>query len=339
LEDPSGFIGVLINKNRPELFELAKDVVLDEVIGINGVNGNNIVFANNIIYPDCSLNNHIKKSKEEVYAAFIADLHVGSNNFLADDFLRFVKWINGEIGNPKQRSMAKKVKYLFVLGDLIDGVGVYPEQDKELVIKDVYKQYDKCAELLSKIRQDVKIMIIPGNHDALRLSIPQPVLDREFARALWDLPNVVMASNPALINIHSSEDFNGFNVLLYHGYGFHYYVENVESLRLGNARDNPNLILKFLLQRRYLAPSHTSTLYVPNTKEDALFIDKVPDFFVAGEMYRCDVGNYNNVIAINCSCWQAKTDFQEKTGNNPDPSKVPIVNLKTREIKILKFGK
>ena len=38
------------------------------------------------------------------------------------------------------------------------------------------------------------------------------------------------------------------------------------------------------------------------------------------------------------NCMNEKTKYQEKTGNNPDPCKVPIINLKTREIKIMKFG-
>ena len=139
------------------------------------------------------------------------------------------------------------------------------------------------------------------------------------------------------MNIHSSKDFQGFNILIYHGYGFHYFIDNIDSLRNGNARDNPNLVLKYLLQRRHLSPTHGSTLYVPGA-EDYLVIGNLPDFIVTGELHRSDVSSYNNITLINCSCWQAKTDFQEKTGNNPDPSKVPIVNLKTREVKMMKFG-
>ena len=32
------------------------------------------------------------------------------------------------------------------------------------------------------------------------------------------------------------------------------------------------------------------------------------------------------------------TAFEEKVGNDPDPGKVPMFNLKTREIKILDFS-
>jgi DNA polymerase II small subunit len=339
LEDPTGYITVLVNKNRDELFKFAKDLTLDEVIGVMGVLGDKIIFTTSIILPDAMINGDVKKTEDEVYAAFISDLHIGSVYFLAEDFGKFVKWLNGSLGSFKQRKIAKNLKYLFVIGDLIDGVGIYPGQDQELVINDIVRQYDKCAELLSQIRQDINIIICPGNHDALRISVPQPVLDKEFARSLYKLPNVTMVSNPGYVNIHSSPDFSGYDILMYHGYSFHYYVDNIESLRQNNARDNPNLILKYLLQRRHLAPTHGSALYVPDIEKDNLVIEKIPDIIVTGEMHRSDISTYNNIITINCSCWQSKTDFQEKTGNNPDPGKVPIINLKTREINMLKFSK
>jgi DNA polymerase II small subunit len=95
--------------------------------------------------------------------------------------------------------------------------------------------------------------------------------------------------------------------------------------------------MKFLLKRRHLAPTHTSTLYIPDTKEDPLVIHKVPDFFITGHIHKSIAANYKNITLISGSCWQSKTDFQEKVGHNPEPGRVPMVNLKTREIKILKF--
>ena len=152
-------------------------------------------------------------------------------------------------------------------------------------------------------------------------------------------PSTNIVTNPCLINIHSSENFEGFNILMYHGASFHYYVDNVDRLRQEKARDNPGIILKFLLQKRHLAPSHGSSLLIPDINNDFLVIDKIPDIIVSGDMHRSDVSRYNNVTLVNCSCWESKTDFQEKTGNNPDPCKVPIINLKTREIKIMRFDK
>jgi DNA polymerase II small subunit/DNA polymerase delta subunit B len=40
---------------------------------------------------------------------------------------------------------------------------------------------------------------------------------------------------------------------------------------------------------------------------------------------------------ISVSSWESKTAYMEKMGNNPDFCKVPMLNLKTREIKLLDF--
>ena len=338
LEDPTGRRRVLINKNKPALFNEAKDVVLDEVIGVVGVNVDTLIFANNIIWPDVPTSKELKKSDEEKYALFLSDLHVGSSKFLPEDFEKFLKWINGDMGNEQQRNIAKNVEYIFIAGDLVDGVGIYPEQDKELLTKDIYQQYKECAELLKQIPQHIPLIICPGNHDAMRISESQPILSKDYAKPMHELNNAIMVSNPSMININSSENFAGFDVMMYHGYSFDYFVAEVDSLRNQGGYDRADLIMKFLLKRRHLAPTHTSTLYIPDTKKDPLVIEKIPDFFLSGHIHKSVTANYRNTTLICGSCWQSKTLFQEKVGHNPEPSRVPIVNLRTRDIKILKFG-
>lgn len=337
VEDPTGQKKVIINKNKPSLFSEAKDIVLDEVIGVLGVNVDTVMFANNIIWPDVP-NKEIKKISQEKYALFLSDLHVGSSKFLPDDFERFLKWINGEVGNGQQKHIAKNVECIFIAGDLVDGCGIYPEQDKELITKDIYQQYKECAALLSRIPKQIPLIICPGNHDAMRISEPQPQLSKEFAKPMYELNNAMMVSNPAMININSSGNFDGIDVMMYHGYSFDYYVSQVDSLRNQGGYDRADLIMKFLLKRRHLAPSHLSTQYIPDTKKDPLIIETVPDILISGHIHKTSTANYRNTTLICGSCWQGKTIFQEKVGHNPEPSRVPIINLQTREIKILKFG-
>ncbi|HHI04165.1 MAG TPA: DNA-directed DNA polymerase II small subunit [Candidatus Woesearchaeota archaeon] len=339
LEDQTGSISVLINKNKTDLFNTAKNIVLDEVVGIAGVSGGNIIFTNDIIYPDVPVNKELKKSPDEDYAICLSDLHFGSSYFLSEDFNKFLKWINGKTGNENQKAIAKKVKYIFIIGDLVDGVGIYPNQDKELVVKDIYEQYNGCAELLKQIPQHIKLIICPGNHDAMRIAEPQPVLYKDFAAPIWDLPNAILVSNPALVNIGAKKGFPGFDVLMYHGYSFDYYMANVESIRNNGGYERADLMMKFLLQKRHLAPTHKSTLYIPDVKTDPLVITKIPDFFMTGHIHYSSVSNYRNITMICGSCWQSKTAFQEKVGHHPQPSRVPIINLQTRDVKILKFGK
>jgi len=335
LEDPTGKITAIVNRNREDVLKKAEDIALDSVIGVKCSGSREIVFVNDIVFPDSILLER-KKAPEEEYALFIADLHVGSKNFMEDKFLKFVNYLNGKISGNKDE--IEKIKYLFIGGDLISGLGIYAGQDKDLKILDVEEQYSKVAELLRNIRKEIKIIIVPGNHDALRIMEPQPILDEKYAWPLYDLKNVILTGNPTIVNIAAKENknFSGFDVLIYHGYSFHYYVDNIPHLREIKATHSPEKIMAYLLKNRHLAPSHTSTLYSPS-KEDPLLIRKIPDIFFAGHTHKSAVSYYNNILLISASTWESKTDFQEKMGNEPDFCKVPMFNLKTRAIKILDF--
>jgi len=337
LEDQTGSVRALVNKNREDLINMASELVLDEVIGISGSAAEKIIFTNKIISPDIPRNKELKKSSDEVYVVFISDLHVGSNKFLPNKLTKFIDWLNGNTGNEEQRRIASKVKYLFIAGDLVDGVGIYPEQEKELEIKDIYEQYKICAEYIKKIPSHIHIIICPGNHDAVRLSEPQPILPKEFALPLYDLPNVTFVTSPSYVNIHSSSKFPGFDILIYHGYSFPYYADKIDSLREKGGIDRIDLVMQFLLQKRHLAPTHTSNLYIPETREDPFVINEIPDFFITGHVHKVSVSNFRSTTLISSSCWQEKTSFEEKLGLHPEPARVPIVNLQTREVKILRF--
>ncbi|HLD39794.1 MAG TPA: metallophosphoesterase [Candidatus Nanoarchaeia archaeon] len=337
-EDLTGRIKVVFSKNKKDLYQKAKDLVLDEVVGISGVLGDKIIFGEEIVWPDIPVNNQLKKSEVEEYAIFLSDVHVGSKLFLKDEFNKFLRWINAEAGNPAQREIAQKVKYIIIAGDLVDGIGIYPSQQDELALHNIIHQYEEFSELIKKIPSDKQIIICPGNHDAVHLAEPQASFDEKFAPSLFKIPNVTLVTNPAMVNIARTETFPGFDVLLYHGYSFDYYVANVESIRNNGGYHRADLIMKFLLKRRHLAPSFKSTPYFPGHKEDPLLIKKIPDFLISGHIHYSNVANYKGVTTICGSCWQDITTFQEKLGHQPEPARVPLVNLKTREVKVLKFG-
>jgi len=330
LEDLTGRILVLANHDRKEIYEKAKEAMLDDIIAVKGSSGSSeIIYANDIIYPDIFLAEK-KRARKEEYALFTSDLHVGSKRFLEKNFLKFIEWINGRMNNAET---AGKVKYLFITGDSVDGVGVYPGQEDLLLIKDIKKQYEKLAGMLKMIRKDVNIILCPGQHDAVRVAEPQPMLDRNYAAPMHEIQNLNLVSNPAIVEIS-----DGINVLMYHGASIHSFVSDIEELRVSRAHETPTRIIKHMLKRRHLAPTHSSVVYVPNEAEDPLFIKKAPDIITTGEVHRADIDIYNNILMISSSCWQSTTPFEEKIGNNPIPCKVPMLNLKTREIKILDFS-
>lgn len=337
IEDFTGETIAIVSKNNSMLFSEAKDLCDDEIIGLLGSKHGDIIYVDEIVLPDVPMSQGLKKFDEEIYCAFISDVHVGSNVFYTEEFNNFLKWVNGNHGSEEHKNMAKKLKYLFIGGDIVEGVGIYPGQENDLTIKDIYKQYDYFTQLIKRVPKHIQIIICPGNHDALRLTEPQPAIGKDYCEELNEMDNVYMVSNPSLVNIHSSLDFAGFDVLLYHGASFNYYMDSVESIRQNGGMTRADLIMQYLMKRRHLAPTHISASYIPNPRADHLVIDKVPDFLLTGHIHRLSVSSYRNVSLINASCWVGQTDFQEKVGLVPEPCKAVIVNLQTRDTKILNF--
>ena len=334
IEDLSGRTTALINKNRPEVFEKSKEILLDEVVALKCSGNKDIVFVNDIIFPDSRVL-EIKKSNIDESIAFISDLHIGSRLFLEENLMKFINWLNGEFGDEEQKLDALKVKYLFITGDSIDGVGIFPGQENELALKDIREQYKKLADILSKIRKDIKIIMCPGQHDSVRVAEPQPIIGENYAEPLYLLDNLYLVTNPSLIEVGKDVKFK---ILMYHGASMHGIINSIEALRLGKGHDSPTDVVKYMLKKRHLAPSHSLVTYTPIDDEDALLIQEVPDILSTGDLHRIEVSNYNGVVLIASSCWQSRTPFEEKVGNNPDPCKVPIFNMKTREIKIMDFS-
>lgn len=333
VEDSTGMIRVLINKDKEEVYKKAENLALDSVVGFKGSGNREIFFANDVIFPEAAKLEK-KKSPKQEYALFIGDLHFGSKKFLEKGFDNFINYLNGNV--PGTEEEVKKIKYLFMVGDIVTGVGNYPDQDKDLVYADLEEQFMELSKYLDRIRKDIKIIISPGNHDGVRIMEPQPFLDKKFAWPLHELENVIITENPCLVNIGSRKGFKGFDVLTYHGFSFPYYANNISDLISKQAMNSPEEIMKFLLKHRHLAPTHGSTQYYPLEK-DELIIRNVPDIFVAAHTHKCSVSSYNNISIISISCWEAMTSYQEKMGNKPDHCKVPMFDLKTGSIKILDF--
>lgn len=337
IEDKSASIKALISEKKKDLFTLANDIQLDEILGFTANGAGEIIFVDNIFYPDIPLTKELKKAPKDGYAAFVGDPHFGSKVFLKEDFERFLLWINGKVGNDEQRKIAELTKYVFITGDLIEGVGIYPGQENDLEIVDITKQYEYCAAFLSKIPKDKHIIIFTGNHDAGRLSEPQEPMMYEYAKSIYDLPNATIVSNPSLITIDATPTFPGFDCLLYHGGSFIYYADMIPSIRAAGGQKRVDLVMKFLLQRRHLAPTHNAALTLPTLDRDWLLIDRIPDFFVSGHIHRVSVSDYRNVTCINAGCWTETTDDQVKRGLEPQPSKLVLMNLRTRKAKVMNF--
>lgn len=332
IEDLTGKTRLLVSQNKQELYEKAEEISLDSVLGFRCSGNREILFVNDIIFPEAMISVR-KNSPVEEYALFLGDMHFGSKKFLKENFLKFIDYLNGKVPDTPE---VEKIKYLFFVGDIVTGVGNYPNQEADLEIPDLEAQFSELAALLGKINKNIQIIISPGNHDGVRIMEPQPILNEKYAWPLFNLKNVILTSNPAYVNIGAKKGFEGFNVLTYHGFSFPFYANVIPKLIVKKAMNCPEEIMKYLLKQRHLAPTHASIQYFPFEK-DPLLIRNVPDIFVSAHTHKSAVTYYNNILVISISCWESLTPYQEKFGNEPDHCKVPMLNLKTRAIKILDF--
>ena len=314
-EDDTGTITVLFSNNNGELFAEAERLVRDEVVGViaNKSDDPNFAFGQQIIKPGVL---RIPEKEMDFGIVFLSDVHIGSLTFLEDAFQRFIDWINCEYGDEDQRRVAEDVKYLIIGGDIVDGIGVYPNQDKELAIKDITEQYNEAARFLGNIRSDIKIIIAPGNHDASRVAEPQPAVPEEYAKALYELDNVEFISNPGVVSL------DGIKVLIYHGRSFDDLVMAVKDFEY----EKSDVIMEELLQKRHLAPIYGERTPLASELEDYLVIDEVPDVFHTGHIHINSYRKYKGIHMINSGTFQTQTEFQKIYNINPTPAEVPILH-------------
>ena len=315
LEDDTGNISVLFSQNKEELFEEAEKLVRDEVIGViaNKSDDNHFAFGQQIIKPGVL---RVPDKEMDFGIVFLSDVHIGSLTFLEDAFQRFIDWINCDFGTEEQRRVAEDIKYLIIGGDIVDGIGVYPNQDQELVIKDITEQYNEAARFLGNIRSDIKIIIAPGNHDASRVAEPQPAVPEEYAKALYELDNVEFISNPGVVSL------DGINVLIYHGRSFDDLVMAVKEF----SYERSDLLMEELLQKRHLAPIYGERTPLASELEDYLVIDEVPDILHTGHIHVNSYKRYKGIHLINSGTFQTQTSFQKIHNIEPTPAEVPVIH-------------
>jgi DNA polymerase II small subunit len=333
-EDPTGTLTLIAHKSKPDIITACKDLVPDEVVGFRGTRSSDAVFIDDVIWPDVPIDSPLHTVDEDIGAVFISDVQYGQQ-FLHQEFNAFCTWLAQE--SEDNRDLARNTKYLFIVGDLVDGVGVVPNQQERLDVKDIYAQFEHVTAYLKLIPKHITIFICPGNHDPTRLAEPQPPLPEEYARALYEMPNVVLLSNPSSVRIGVSPKSSGIEVLLYHGFSFDYYAQNVDSIRESGGYEAPLELMKFLLKRRHLAPTYASTQLIPETRKDYHVIERVPDIFASGHLHRMQAGTYRSTTLLQCGAWMGKTAFEEKMGHNPVPGKAFHVNLKTRKVSQIDF--
>ena len=181
LEDLTGRARVVVQQKENALMKKAAPLLLDQVVCVEGTAVSaEMLIAKDIFLPDVPATRHTARAKEDVSVVLISDIHYGSKQFLEPVFKRFLHWLQGREGDEEQVRMAGTVKYLVIAGDLVDGIGVYPNQLEDILIHDYYDQYAGLAKLLQEIPDYIHVIITPGNHDAVRNALPRPAMDPAF---------------------------------------------------------------------------------------------------------------------------------------------------------------
>lgn len=318
IEDEKDIGLVIIMKNDEQTYPLVEKIVLDDILLFEGRVYNGILIAKEIIWPDLPVIHEKKTIDEDLAVAYLSDLHVGSNLFMEKEFDKFLDWLNG---NGENKELAGKIKYISISGDIVDGIGVYPGQEEELIVKDIYKQYEIFSELIEKVPDYVKIIVGPGNHDAVRRAQPQPQIPKELLTG-----KAIKVGSPAWI------DLEGFKHLIYHGDSLDSIISSLSNCDYVH----PEIPMIELLKRRNLSPIYGKNPIVPEQK-DYLFIDEIPDVLHMGHVHKNGYSIYRGTHVINSGTFQERTNFQIKQGHVPTPGIVPILLMKTGEVIHKKF--
>ncbi len=311
IDDTSGSIPVVCRTR--ELVNEASTLVLDQMLMLeispSKRNSNDFVIKD-IMFPD--IPEHVSsKSGTESYVALISDLHVGSKYFMEKEFNDFLGWLSSD------DEFVRKIKFICIAGDIVDGIGVYPNQDRELIDININSQMSYAAALLQKIPKRIHVFLIPGNHDPGRRALPQSALTN--LRDFQQLENFSIIGNPSLVEL------NKVKLLLFHGQS----LDDVIATVPGLSYSKPVEAMKILLRSRHLSPIYGNRTPIAPESEDMLVIDDVPDVFHAGHVHTTQVGRYKGTLIVNSGAWQKQTKFQQTMGITPTPGICILINLAT----------
>ena len=321
VEDTTGSFKVVVSSSRfnEKIIDKARSVLLDDVIAITGKVLEPYIIAEDIEWPDLPVVREKKRSEIDVSIAYLSDLHFGSRYFLEKPLRSFVDWLHGR---GEARELAGKVKYVVIAGDIVDGIGVYPNQERELVVKDIYQQYKMFDDFIENLPDYIDIIVAPGNHDAVRRGEPQPALGKDLVAS-----DVIRVGNPSSVVIENMKH------LIYHGTSMDSMIANIP----GTSYMHPEKVMIEYLKRRHLSPIYGGNLIIPENI-DYMVIEDPPDVFHSGHVHKNGYTQYRGTLVINSGTFQDRTDFQIKQGHVPTPALVPVYEMKYGRLRTLDFN-
>lgn len=331
VEDLTGTFKVIISKNSSHV-EHGKDnnskekvwdkvgyILKDDVIAITGKAMEAFLIAEEVEWPDLPVMRERKTTENDLGIVYISDIHYGSRYFLSKYFDYFTEWLQGK---GEAKDIASKVKYVVVAGDIVDGIGVYPNQEKELTIKDIYKQYEMFDDFLERVPDYIEVIVGPGNHDAVRRGEPMPAIPKDLIKN----DRIVRIGNPSTVNIE------GLKHLIYHGTS----MDSLIACLPNASYAHPEKVMVEYLKRRHLSPIYPGNLIIPE-KIDYFVIEDEPDVFHSGHVHKNGYTAYRGTLVINSGTFQDQTEYQVKQGHIPTPAMVPFYETKYGKLRTLDF--
>lgn len=312
LEDETGPIEALVLKDSPP----AKLPYLpDEVLGVHlsvPKERGRIPRVVAVERPDLPSSRETHRADRPSRVLFLSDLHLGSRSFLADAWGQLVDFLHER--GPSE-AIAHQIDHVVIAGDLVDGIGIYPNQERDLAIPDVFEQYHELGRRLRELPERLNVVVIPGNHDAVCPAEPQPGLPPEIRSGLP--ANVRSVGNPSIFALE------GVVIEAYHGRSFDDLIPAIP----GASYARPTEVMKRMLAMRHLGPIYGGRTPLAPLPRDGLVIDPTPDILVTGHAHTFGVDQYRGVLLLNASTWQAETEYQRMRNITPVPARAAVVNL------------
>ena len=323
LDDESGSVEVLVPQDSPAA---ATTFLSDEVVGLRlqfAREPGRIPRAVAVERPDVPAQRAVGRASRRRRAVFLSDLHVGSRSFLSESWGHLVDFLRGQ---GPHAEVAAEIDHVVVAGDLVDGIGIYPQQERDLAIADVVEQYAELGRRLFELPERLTIVVVPGNHDAVCPAEPQPALPLALRAAFP--ANVHSLANPSTFALH------GVVVEAYHGRSFDDLIPAIP----GATYARPTDVMRRMLAMRHLAPIYGDRTPLAPLPRDGLVIDPAPDILVTGHAHTYGVDRYRGVLLLNASTWQAETEYQRMRNISPVPARVAVVDLSTLDLISLDFS-
>jgi DNA polymerase II small subunit len=323
LDDETGSVEVLVPRDSAGA---RLPFLSDEVVGVRlefGKERGKLPRAAAVERPDVPAQRTAPRTASARRAIFLSDLHIGSRSFLSESWDHLAEFLRG---HGPYADLAASIDFVVIAGDLVDGIGIYPRQERDLAISDVVEQYAELGRRLGELPDRMTIVAVPGNHDAVCPAEPQPALPPNLTAAFPR--NLRLLANPSTFAL------DGVVVQAYHGRSFDDLIPAIP----GASYARPTEVMKRMLQMRHLAPIYGDRTPLAPLARDGLVIDPAPDILVTGHAHTYGVDRYRGVLLLNASTWQAETEYQRMRNISPVPARAAVVDLASLGLVTLDFS-